>query len=771
MNTADLYRILTSATELSAVEKAITSFESEQAGAVSWVPLSRQNNRGTVEASADPGRALIERLTNGTDAVLEAEHDAHHGVPNCRSPREAAAAWLGVPDRGLSALDQGRRKALAQRVSIQLLPGEDRFRRIVEVRDTGIGLKPAEMPNTILSLNESNKMSKHYLAGAYGQGGSATYAVSRFTVIASRHDATPVVGFTVVRYMDLPPEDFKIGHYVYLAVNGVVPSLEVPLNDFPGGTVVRHYGYDLSQYTSPVGPGSLYGLLQRALFDPVLPVWLDNRIHNYRRTIKGVRNALNGAVDEGDESGAPKLSHSVPIFYVSLGDFGSIGIEYWLVQPSEKQKLPSAGYVDPYKPIVLTLNGQSHSEFSGLLVRKYAELPFLRFRLICHIDCNALTADAKRLLFVSNREDARRGQVRDLVQAELVRVLNSDDDLTRLNQEAKQMGQKEEDENAAQQMRQEVARLLNLQGLPITRGATAVATKGGDTTELSKHPRPPRPAPVPRPPLELHEPPTYIHIVWPDEPVPFHTLQRRYVRVETDANSNYHTPQKPEASRINVILEGGDIGLAGTTPLTGGRMRIILGAKKDPAVGATGRVRVELFRPGLPTLTDERPISIVEAPKAKQRPQQLTLPPFTLKPVEGKEDPNWNLRNWPEDVDAIACDTEVEDSTLVIYYSTVFPQYATRLAKLEKQDTVLAGSFRKRYEIWLAVHALLQFQDEKIAEAEVSPGEQLEAFPEDQLEARDNQERCRLAIMSALFAENEIHQSAMASASALDAAM
>jgi len=59
-----------------------------------------------------------------------------------------------------------------------------------------------------------------------------------------------------------------------------------PPQEFAGGTMVRHYGYDLSHYANPFGTNSVYGLLQRTLFDPVIPVWLDTRVHGYRRTIK-----------------------------------------------------------------------------------------------------------------------------------------------------------------------------------------------------------------------------------------------------------------------------------------------------------------------------------------------------------------------------------------------------------------------------------------------------------------------------------------------------
>ena len=48
------------------------------------------------------------------------------------------------------------------------------------------------MPHTILSLNESNKISKHYLVGAYGQGGSSTFTFSRLSVIACRYGDGPI---------------------------------------------------------------------------------------------------------------------------------------------------------------------------------------------------------------------------------------------------------------------------------------------------------------------------------------------------------------------------------------------------------------------------------------------------------------------------------------------------------------------------------------------------------------------------------------------------
>lgn len=760
MTILEFLNALMSATSISDVEAAIISFETENLEHCQWVPFGgRENNRGTIEASADPGRSLVERLTNGIDAVLEDEHEKHNGRPDCRSPKEAATAWLNVPVNGLSDMSTTERRTLAQRISIRIQAGEGRSSRIVEIRDTGIGLSPEQMPHTILSLNESNKMQKYYLAGAYGQGGSSTLAASKYVLIASRKGSDLPIGFTIACYQDLPPDEYKIGRYVFLTFDGMVLKCSQPLSTFPIGTVVRHIGYDLTNYSSPLGPNSVYGLLNQILFDPVLPVWLDNsEVHNYRRVIKGSRNALNGAVDEGDaDRRGPALSHRMRMFHTQLAEFGRIGIEYWVLErPTVANKKPSAAFVNPAKPIVLTLNGQNHAEMSSLVIRKDAELPYLAQRLICHIDCNHLSPSAKRALFVSNREDARRGMVYDLIHQEVVRILKSDDDLIRLNNEAREQGLQQQDEAYAEQMRAEVARLLRLQGIDIGRNVFAESRGGdsrGDRPSQSHRHRPTLQ------PIDLHEPPTFIRIVWPDnEPINFYAGQRRYVRIETDASSNYHNASNPMISRVNVIATASGVTYQGSTSLEGGRMRIIFQANPEATVGTTSSLRVELIRQGLPTLFDERSICIVDTPPARHADSRITLPPFRLVPVEGTEDQRWAELGWVENIRAIASSAEMENGELVIYYSTVFPKYASQRRVFEQRDTALANSFTSRYEIWLAVHSLLFYRDQQESESQLAS---IHPSEEDMETAahREMEERRRIATIATLVAAREVQNS------------
>src|SRR5258708_1012052 len=161
MTPTEFYSALKNAGSVAAAEAALRRFQA--ANRTRWLPVGRENNRGTIEVSSDPARSAVERLTNGMDGVLELEYQRHSGLPQCRSPREAAVAWLGVPESGLSAMTPAQRRALGQRVSIRMETGEGRESRTLDIRDRGIGIAPEEMARTILSLNESNKLQKHYI--------------------------------------------------------------------------------------------------------------------------------------------------------------------------------------------------------------------------------------------------------------------------------------------------------------------------------------------------------------------------------------------------------------------------------------------------------------------------------------------------------------------------------------------------------------------------------------------------------------------------------
>lgn len=713
-----------------------------------WHPVGdRPNNSGTVLANSDPARALVERITNAFDAVIEKAHSEHKGRPECATPREATESWFGVPPEGLHKLSEAKSRGLAQQnVVVRLLSGGGKARRTIEVADYGLGLTGDQMPTTILSLNADNKLKKFYLAGAFGQGGSATFASCELTLIASiQTDMRTRVTFTVVKYM--PPEGVKLGSYVYLRRSSLVlATQQIPEAYGDVSTRIKHFGYDLESYSSPLGQRSLYGRAQTILFDPVLPFYLDDRVHDYRRTIKGSRTALNGHREAGDPE--TKLAHSTPLFFADLGEFGQIGIEYWVLESTGKSS-PNQAFVNSAKAVLLTVNGQTHSEWSTTLLRKQAELAHLCSRMIVHVDCNRLSLDAKRALFVSNREESRKGAVQNLIVAELLGVLKADDLLLQLEEAARTAGTKERDDAAEKEIRKEVARMLKLFGFSVAEEAGA--KKAGKeksesgTTGTGGGPRPVVPIPV-------VEPPTLLEFI--GTATTFYPGQRRYVRVRTNANSRHHNAGDPQKSSFNFIADA-PIKIAGTTELRNGYLRVVCAAAPEAEIGAVGRIKVELRVPGSETMSAEIAYQMIAQPSPKPAGGSIKIPQINCIPVDGPTSEQWINLGWPQDeVLSIAADYSYSKAkdTLDVYYSTHFPRYLQILKRVSEKSTSLGDSFRRRFEIWITTNVLIHWQDTEADPTRVSD----EAIDHDRLDDYRRDELRRLAKSAVMYAQREV---------------
>jgi hypothetical protein len=287
-----------------------------------------------------------------------------------------------------------------------------------------------------------------------------------------------------------------------------------------------------------------------------------------------------------------------------------------------------------------------------------------------------------------------------------------------------------------------------LQGLEIGITSGATVEKGGDE-QRGVGQRRGRQQPLP---ITIVDPPTFIRIVAPaDEPITFYGEQRRYIRIETDAESRYHNPANRDLSQINIVIDGGQLNLSGTTPLKDGRLRLIIDCGRDATVNDVGAIRVELLRRGLATLSDSRGTVVVRPPETKPKTQQVELPPFDVRPVHGPEDPMWAALGWPDNPNEIASSTVEEEGKLIVYYSTVFPRFTHFRTQLERKENSLGASFANRYEIWLAVHSLILYQDQQTQEQPAARSEEDE-------ELADRNERCRVAMLSAMFAAKEVQR-------------
>jgi hypothetical protein len=334
--------------------------------------------------------------------------------------------------------------------------------------------------------------------------------------------------------------------------------------------------------------------------------------------------------------------------------------------------------------------------------------------------------------------------VLNTIEEEIINLLKSDDELKRLNEEARDQSLKDQDDAAEKQMQRQVAKLLRIVG-------PALVEEGGAKIDGPGGPQKRRGRPHKLEPIETKEPPTYIKILGDkDEGITFYGGQRRYIRIETDANSDYHNPDDKKKSRINIVV-GDDLKVFGTSPLRGGRMRVGVQCKAEVAVGTKGGIRIELYRPGLSALSDESAYQIIETPKPKEDGRKTAFPLIKMIPVDGPDDERWEYvtdDTEDRDIRRHASGFEMSDGVLYVYYSIVFPRFVSDRQQFEQQNAALALSFKKRYELWLAVHALLVHDDEENAKDDIG----------DELAKKElsRQERCRLASIAAMVAAHEV---------------
>ena len=373
---------------------------------------------------SDPGHALIERVTNAIDAVIEREalRRLTPKTPPPASPREAVETWLGVPAVRVANLKIKKRQALADEVVIRLLEGSSKRTPTVEIRDLGIGLSPEMLPKTILSLGESNKIDKLYLAGAYGQGGSTVLAFCpEGSIFVSRRQPDLLEGqpdriaITFARYNELDIRKNKNGRYEYLVTGtNEIPNLpNMRLDDFAPGTAVVHLNLQIPQYSERLTQltKSLWWLLQNAMFDPVLPIWAEEARPSKlgkkgtsapdRRTIAGNYTRL-----QDDRRDRIEYADSIDVNVEFEQEESLVKVHYWVVKPREdKGSLqPIDAYVDPFKPVAYTYYGQLHGSDERRLVAERLQLSYLAKFLIIQVELDHLHPRPRRAILSTTRD-------------------------------------------------------------------------------------------------------------------------------------------------------------------------------------------------------------------------------------------------------------------------------------------------------------------------------------------------------------------------------
>ena len=556
----------------------------EEVGGLRWVPVGGlEDNIHAIEVSSHPALAIVERVTNAIDALLELKA-LEHGA-TAPSPHVAAQQWWGVPRGGLSDMAEAARRHLAESIKVTLEASGDPDCPTVVVQDGGCGVSPDDFPKTLLSLMASNKKLKHHLMGVYNAGGAATYKFCELSLIASRRqsgltDGMPdEVGLAVVRYNPLDTERYKTGTYEY-CIDAQGHILRLGLSELPElrfGTYVKHVAYHLAGYASMAhGPkASLWHLLHAALFDPPLPIQIrERRREQYaeverasdgeiRRVVAGLRHLL----------GRPGTSCYQDERQLQLGpESGVVVLRYWVLGHNVDD--PDA-YVRPDQALTLTHNGQRQGTRDRQWVRRNLDLHYLFKRLIVQVDCDHLSSAAKREVFAATRESQTESRLTQRILERVVDELRHDDELSVLDEQQRDRAIAEATKRVSARVKRQLAKQIagTIPGTGDER-----KTEGRGSTKRKRIKRKKR---QPRVYDDSQMPEVPDSLLIANAPLSVQAGRTTVVRVRINARNGF-LPRHREGFKVIVGPQLKDhVSIQSTGSLLGGETRVILAAAPD----------------------------------------------------------------------------------------------------------------------------------------------------------------------------------------------
>lgn len=395
-----------------------------------WKPYGgNDNNYGVVEnQQASPIPALVEKITNGIDAILE-RRCLEEGIPP-KSPEAPKSIPEGVeqffPDHKNWDLTAHRKQ---QSEMLQIIADGPRMETSLVIFDEGIGQAPEDFEDTFLSLLRGNKNEIHFVQGKYNMGGAGAVAFCgkhRYQLIGSkRFDNSSEFGFTLVRRHPLTASEEitrKNTWYEYLVIDGRIPSFKIDEIDlglanrkFRTGSVIKLYSYDLPSGSRSVISRDLNQSLNEYLFRPALPIltvdtkerYPDDR--NLERDLFGLQRRL-----EEDDSKYVQTYFSDEI---NDAEIGALKVTSYVFNAraegrssKDTRSTIQREFFKNNMAVIFSMNGQVHGHLTSEFVTRSLKFPLLKDHLLIHVDCTGIRTGVRNELFMASRDRLKGGE-------------------------------------------------------------------------------------------------------------------------------------------------------------------------------------------------------------------------------------------------------------------------------------------------------------------------------------------------------------------------
>lgn len=435
-----------------------------------------ENNYNTIgNQQSRPDAALVEKLVNSVDARLMSECLVQGIDPEDptapQTIREAVASFFESAKNPKSAYaglirewPDSKRTEIARGITFAATGATARDGNLCfTISDCGEGQTPEGLPDTILSLNRSNKLRIPFVQGKFNMGGTGVLKFCgkhNLQLIVSKrnpdilkgkltHPTDSQWGFTIVRRED-PEGNRRSSVYTYLAPigaeknpgkGGVLRFTAETLSIFPDGndaysrhsawgTLIKLYEYAATGYKSHIlRKDGILGRIDLLLPDIALPM----RLHECRdygghagsfdTTLTGIRVRLE---DDKAENLEPDFPASAPI--------NVMGEEMTVTIYAFKK-----GRADTYRRnegIIFIVNGQTHGHLTqDFFTRKKAGgFSYLADSLLVSVDCSKLSGRSREDLFMNSRDRLSGGELRIEIERALEELLRHHDGLRSLKE-------------------------------------------------------------------------------------------------------------------------------------------------------------------------------------------------------------------------------------------------------------------------------------------------------------------------------------------------
>ena len=670
-------------------------------------------NGGTIKGQApDPIGALVEKVTNGIDALLTRMcWDSGTDPTSPSAPKnqyEAIKKYLGENVADFNLSEKEVREVASK--TVRIIGEGSSEKPTLSVIDFGEGQHPKDFPDTFLSINRGNKIKVHFAHGVYNQGGSAAlkFCGGGYQLVLSRrapnikNGADDLWGFTLVRENWQP--GYKAEWYEYCTLNKDVPSFpHEPLKILPdgevfeGGSLVRLYSYSLRNpnlFITGQRERELAREINKRYFSMPLPI----QINEFRTTLKGWSEKNKATRIYGlwrllkKQFDDKEVIRTVLPLKAELGVFGLRNIEIAILNDESET---GKSYKNQSEKIFLTVNGQSQHTESVNFLKTNCLLPDLAPYMTVHVDLSNAGYQANKIFNTARSGTIDIPEYHDF-HKRLTDSIKGDETLKELDREYRERklrNAQPEDKDLTRYIGRLVkdnpflASLLNI--------GDEVPTEKPEGTKKD---------------YIGEYIPTIFELGIEEKVIPHNRYAR--LRIKTDAMNDYLTRSKDKGE---FRWTASDLVQINQYSLKNGYLPVRIEPSKGAKPGDTATITFELTRPNQDSLKAELRVVIgefeepqVNTPTPPKPPTKLALKLPELKPVP-KED--WANFDWTGQ-DIVKVEENQDGITVYINKEPdVLTEFPKRNPRYSSGDAMTA--VYKRYLASVYLYSVAMFFDMK----------------------------------------------------------